>query len=340
MRNEDQNDLNYPDPIYTDSSEDSQVVDDPMDMSDSVVPGVQGVGNLEDLGELPEEEWEEPAPPPPPRPQPQPQEDQDRKYGNPHARARIAERDARIAQQRFQALWNAMQQAALQPDEEEVEEQAPDFDSDPLQYLRHKLDETTTKLQQQQLREQMEKQQQVLSQSLQAGAQDIRTFAAESNGVYPEAMQHISNVRIADLLSQNPQLTYQEANQLLARDAARKIVMWQSQGLSPAEQFMDEAIRLGYDFESALARHGFLEQQQQRVPQTAKQTIQREVKRENKTRTVGNLGGKPVKKRITANDALSMEEDDFDDVLDALANEKGSGIKSNLKMSDFFNVMR
>ncbi len=298
---------------------------------------ISGYDPLDFMSEA-EVEAEEPQQVAPQQQQVEPQRSPEQK-GNPWALARIAQRDAQIYRQRFEQLWNAVlqQQTMAQQEEQEPEEELPPFEEAPLAHLRNDNERILRELAKE--REDRAKREQAafLGQTFQQASGAIREFAEASGGIYDKAVEHIAAVRIEDMVQQNPALTYADADRLLAIETQKKILNWTSRGINPAEGFMDEAVRLGFNYQQY--ERPAAPKPQPRSKSNAVSQIQREKRREQAARNLGGVPGKAAKEKFSGNDALNMDQDEFSDALKMLTEERG-GRRATIRMTDFFNTMQ
>lgn len=260
---------------------------------------------------------------------------QQRDLGNPHARARIAARDARLYKQRFEQLWNWIQEQQKAAAAQEQEQELPPFDEAPIDHLQAKTQLLEKQLQEKQFLEQKQRENEYIMQTLSQGGTAIQEFNQASNGVYEKAVQHVANVRLNDLLESNPNLTLPEAERYLALEAQKKIFEWTRMGINPAFQFMDEAVRLGFNWQ--VYENGTQGVVQQGNDQ-ARREIQAQRKRDNAARTISNMPGKSPKRPIQNRDPLKMQDDEFKDVLKILEAERGGARRAKITMQDFFQA--
>lgn len=300
------------------------------------------------------------------QPEEQPEEEEKPRAGKgePHARARVAERVARekenenrvlrarmeqlieLVQENVERQELAQRQAAPQPEQQEEEEiEIPPYEVDPQAHNAAKMDLILKKFEQAERAQAEEKKRMAVINAFRAADTQVREFmnlpeVGEDN--YNAATEHLAKVRIETAMIRNPDLSKRKAIEQVSEEILRDKLTWLQKGINPGRQFYSEAIRAGYKPYSV--REEEEEEATQPVRRVAKpnpdvQKIRKDNQRESTARTVSSLNGSPAKKKLDINTLTAMDDDQWETAMEDMAATMGKK-RRDLKISDFVKTFK
>lgn len=248
-----------------------------------------------------------------------------KKIGNPFAALRVAEKNNRILNDRLSRLILALEQQKVAQPEEEVPEDEPDFGSDPLGATHAKVEKLLNETKESKEREKKRQEAAQQEEIMRAADQAMMSFKQKvGEDKYQAAILHLVRLRKADIEETMPDLTAEEVDQLVYREAAQEKFHLASRGMNPGETFYKYAVRHGFNpdaFDAAKKAKTAPTQEKKAAAPDPRKVIERAKDRDAKSKTIAAAKGKGTS-ALVSGDFIGMSDDEFDDYVDRLSKEK------------------
>lgn len=248
-------------------------------------------------------------------PQPEPQHD----FKNPQAYARRLERDNRILLSRLEQAAIALEETrrmGLQPQQPQPQDEEIDEAIDPVGKILAEIKSIKGELARNKAEKENLGQINTVQRALAAADNMISEVAAKDPQQFVAAVAHLAAIVKDDIEERFPDKT--EKEQLRIADAAIKKMKldWMAEGKNPGVEYMRRAYRFGFRWNGAPPAQKESKPSQPARPVDARDKIRRDIDRDNKSRSIGNLDGSAPKGQKTGRDFLKMTELEFDNYLD------------------------
>lgn len=185
--------------------------------------------------------------------------------------------------------------------------QAPDFNADPIEALRHNQETLARALEQQHMtlaqRQQIEQQQLQKQQFINQYSHSAKEYANEVKD-FGDAYKYLNDSRLKEYLEAG--YTQQQANELLESDELAIVAKAYQDGVNPASRIYNLAKLRGYQFK---------QQQAQAQTQSADKKLETLEKGMQASKSLNNLSGQG-EKQVTLEALAQMSNDELDEFLD------------------------
>lgn len=228
--------------------------------------------------------------------------------GNPYARLRVVERDAKRKaaeneelRRKLDTLLEAVAGKLGSSGEEEVEEEEP---LNPVEGMLRKQDKILDRLESLEQQDKEKEEKQELTKAEVTANTQIKSFMEQANGyapkLYENAMAHLANAKMIEVMDDNDTFTEEEAAQAVAEWVFDLKMKALNRGENPGEVLFRRATALGFDANSYVgkAKQPAAPAKPPVVPPNPVEQLAQEAKRKQGLGSISSMSG------VTAQDPL------------------------------------
>jgi len=248
--------------------------------------------------------------------------------GSPYARIRVLERERELERRRSEELQEQVALLAKVVDKSGIlqeEEEEEEIDLDPISKLQKGQEAILERFNNIEQNAAAAREQRVEMTVKERANQQIIEFAQKADqikpGLYQDATVHLINVKMAELLEDNDNITAEQASEQVTNWIASVKAKAVREGKNPGEEFMKRSILHGFQMPAA-SQNRNVSTQNGKPEVDAAQRIAREKERKQSLGSISVVGGAPANDpmRSTAN----MSEKDRVRTIMATYKERGS----------------